>query len=144
MGYKRGLLNQFYRSISKSSKQTLIMLKLKHTFVIFDKIGEKLLNWATYVVYHPKYWGNEHFLSVGGLKYFKETKKVNPGKSLKLKCIKGWIKLSINGLKFWFTIMLNSSWLWIIVVQHNSCWGSFFCRTVFGANSKSNCLCFVK
>ena len=31
------------------------MLKLKHTFVIFDEIREKLLNWAIVVVYHPKY-----------------------------------------------------------------------------------------
>ena len=30
------------------------MLKLKHTFVIFDEIREKLLNWAIVVVYHPK------------------------------------------------------------------------------------------
>ena len=64
------------------------MLKLKYTCVIFDNIGEKLLNWDIFVVYHLKYWGNGLFLSGGGLKYWKET-KVNPGKSLQLKCIKG-------------------------------------------------------
>ena len=50
-------------------KQTLIMLKLKHIFGIFDKIREKLLNRAIFVVDHPKYRGNVDFLSVGGLKY---------------------------------------------------------------------------
>ena len=83
------MLNQFYRSISKSPKQTLIMLKLKHISVIFDKIGEKLLNRGIFVVYHQKYWSNIDFLSVGGLKLRKETEKVNPGKSLQLKCKRG-------------------------------------------------------
>ena len=78
MGWKRGLLNQFFTSISKSSKRTLFMLKLKHIFVIFNKIEKKLLNRAIFVVYHPKYWG-----SVGSVK------KVNPGNSLQLKCKKG-------------------------------------------------------
>ena len=58
-------------------------------FVIFDKIREKLLNRAIFGLYHPKYWGNKDFLSGGGLKYRKETKKVNIGKSLQLKCKKG-------------------------------------------------------
>ena len=65
------------------------MLKLKNILVIFDKIGEKLLNKAIFVVYHPKYWGNADFLSVQVLKYWKETKRVNPGKSIQLKCKKG-------------------------------------------------------
>ena len=50
----------------------------------------------------------------------KKKKKVNPGKSFQLKCIKGKIKLSIKRLKLWFTIMLNSSWLWIIVDGHGN------------------------
>ena len=65
------------------------MLQLKYVFIIFDKIGEKLINRAISVVYHPKYWGNVDFLSIGGLKFWKETKKVNPGMSLQLKCKKG-------------------------------------------------------
>ena len=65
------------------------MLQLKHLFVIFNKIGEKLLNRAIFVVYHPKYWGNVDVLYVAELKYWKETKKGNPVKSLQLKCRKG-------------------------------------------------------
>ena len=85
------------------------MLQLKHIFIIFEKIGKTLITRTISVVYHPKYWDNVDFLTVGKLKYWKETKKVNPGKSLKLRCKKGLIKLSIKGFKLWFTIMLNNS-----------------------------------